>query len=788
MLVVDVSGSMGDDDGTGRIKIDGAKIALLNFLAGVEPGTPIGLRTFPDQQSGTNCNTGSVQFPIAPRDPAEMSAFIRSLQASGDTPTAEAMGAAADDLRASGYSHGTLVLLSDGESTCANPCDEAKKIAQSGIAIQTITIGFRISQQGEQELKCIAGAMNGKYFDASDSAGLAKAFDQLSRPTLSVQLSYPSKVVAEVGNDPNGQVAIHASITNTSQVEAQNVVTRLRFDANAPGVTNPVFDVGNLAPGGTRTLTWTFRPSLLLAGKTVKFSVVTYAANTISDAQSSGSVLITDEAAARFAGPILKGRTQLAILGDSYSAGEGADSYLTGTDNTTNACHRSRFTYLMQAFHQPASSVIACSGAVVADIYAGQASDDVPSQLEQLQSLIKNRGVDAVAMTLGGNDARFGKIVASCVLPMPSDCSRLIYPSAPWPGTWVSSDQFVAEVLDGLSGSLENAYIAINAVLNSEGAVKQRHGAVAPIFVLGYPLPIPLTGRACLAMVDQFSAGEISFLGGYATKLNGTIEGAVDAAHQRGVPVLYIPNTEEAFLPDHTVCDRTPYARALDSFNLAGFDLTHLVEGILGGGTRSAVLNEFNRGKQELLHPNQAGYTAMTDAVIRWSLSDAARSDADWLRTADPSTISPPKPVTLSNQDLGQLQPSSSATLQNATSYPLSVNGFAPGSPIEITVHSQSRVLELLHANASGRLKTRIALPPDTPPGRHELVITGVAANGTARTLSIPIRVAGHTQPLLIRAIATVAVGSGLLAVLLWIVLTLRRIFTRRNRAVRSPG
>ena len=39
------------------------------------------------------------------------------------------MGAAADDLRASGYTHGTLVLLSDGESTCANPCDEAKKIA-----------------------------------------------------------------------------------------------------------------------------------------------------------------------------------------------------------------------------------------------------------------------------------------------------------------------------------------------------------------------------------------------------------------------------------------------------------------------------------------------------------------------------------------------------------------------------------------------------------------------------------------------------------------------------------
>lgn len=47
MLVTDISGSMGDDDGAGTRKIDGAKLALLDYLGSVEAGTPIGLRTYP---------------------------------------------------------------------------------------------------------------------------------------------------------------------------------------------------------------------------------------------------------------------------------------------------------------------------------------------------------------------------------------------------------------------------------------------------------------------------------------------------------------------------------------------------------------------------------------------------------------------------------------------------------------------------------------------------------------------------------------------------------------------
>ena len=77
----------------------------------------MGLRTYPAGSGG--CDNGSLRFSVEPRDPAQMAAEIRALAPDGDTPTAEAMKQAVGDLKSAGYDHGTLVLVSDGESTCA---------------------------------------------------------------------------------------------------------------------------------------------------------------------------------------------------------------------------------------------------------------------------------------------------------------------------------------------------------------------------------------------------------------------------------------------------------------------------------------------------------------------------------------------------------------------------------------------------------------------------------------------------------------------------------------------
>jgi len=781
MLVVDISGSMGDDDGTGRTKIDGAKLALLNFLQEVEPGTPIGLRTFPDASG--SCDAGTVRSPLAPRDPASMSAVIRSLTPYGDTPTADALRAAAADLMTAGYTHGTIVLVSDGESTCSpNPCDVARQIAKSGFDLQTITVGFRISATGKQELQCIANATNGAYLDVSDSAGLKDALQKVSRPSLDIALDYPSTATAEAGDDPQGLVDVKATITNTADQAARNAVASMRFDGASPGLTRPVVMLGNLDPGGSRTVTWSFSPGFLLSNTSLKFSVAASADNALSDSVSSGAIRIEDVSSAADAGPILKDRHRLAILGDSYSSGEGSDRYIFGTDTADNHCHRSSYTLLMQAFHQPESSVIACSGAVINDLYFANADNHVPSQLDQLGTLEQTRGVDAVLMTLGGNDAAFSHLAVSCFL-IPRDCSKVIVPDFVNPLHTISADDFLAEeVTTDLRDHLVDAYTAVNSVLNSSDAVKSR-GSVAPILVPAYALPVPLTGRSCLAEFDQLTSAETVYIGRFESALNAMVEAATIQARQENVPVFFVPTTELAFQPDHTICDDQPDARGLTSVNGAGFDLAHLLPDLLlpWGNKKKAALDFLDRSKQELLHPNLAGYTAESNAIIRWSLSPAARVDATWLQSADASHV-PALSIATSADQLGQFAPSSTPVLQGSTSYPLQVGGFAPGSSVEITVHSASVPISEVVADDRGTVSATVGIPPDLEKGRHAIEVSGPAPDGSGRTVVIPFDIQGTWAPLGIRVAAYGGAAAAIVALLAWVAL-----WIGRRRSARSP-
>jgi hypothetical protein len=753
VLVVDISGSMGDDDGTGRTKMDGAKLALLDFLDQVEPGTPIGLRTYPDQAGGS-CNTGTVRFPIAPRDPTTMSAAIRALQPDGDTPTAEAMRAAASDLKADGYTHGTMVIVSDGESTCSSPCDAAHAIAQSGIDLQTITVGFRISDAGRKELQCIADATNGTYVDVTDSAGLADALSKISRPALEIKLTYPRSVVAEVGDDPRGLADVSAQVTNTADQEARDVTASMLFEGASPGLSRPVLRLGNLAPNAVRTVSWSFRPGDLLAGTRLSFEVVARADNGLSDSVAGGAIAITQVDSAAEAGPILRDRRRLAILGDSYSSGEGADRYIAGTDTDENGCHRSDWTYLMQQFHQPDSSVIACSGAVVNDLFFPDTDNHVRSQLDQLATLQRARGVDAVVMTLGGNNALFSHLAVACLAPK-LDCTKEVFPNFWTPWHWLSGEDFMAKELNStLRDSLSDAYADISGVVNSSAAVRSR-GSVAPILVLAYASPIPLTARSCLGALDQLKPDEIAFIGRFVGQLNGLVEAAVASARQRNVPVFFVANTEDAFQPDHTVCDAQPYARGLTSFN--------------GADEQSASLGEFlKRGKQELLHPNIQGYAAESSAIIRWSLGAKARADEAWLQTGDAARI-PSLTIDTSTESLGQLQAGETPQLQPGTSYPLSVGGFAPGSEVQIVVHSAPLLLAEVHADAAGRVRTRVGIPPGLPGGPHVLEVRGAQADGKrTRIVSVPFRVARASGPLALRAAELAGIFAGALALFSW--------------------
>jgi RHS repeat-associated protein len=167
MLVVDTSGSM---SGT---PLEQAQSALTASIDALRPGDRAGLRSY-----GGSCGDGGAVL-VAPaadnRD--ELRTAVAGLSASGGTPTPEALEAAVADLPDDAPEK-LVVLVSDGQSTCGDPCAVAEGIAAAeGVGFRAYTVGFNTTGQAEDELACIARVTGGAYFPASDTASLQEAID-----------------------------------------------------------------------------------------------------------------------------------------------------------------------------------------------------------------------------------------------------------------------------------------------------------------------------------------------------------------------------------------------------------------------------------------------------------------------------------------------------------------------------------------------------------------------------------------------------------------------------------
>jgi lysophospholipase L1-like esterase len=136
-------------------------------------------------------------------------------------------------------------------------------------------------------------------------------------------------------------------------------------------------------------------------------------------------------------------------LGDSYSSGLGAGSYIS----SSGSCDRSTNAYPEQwaAAHIPASFVsVACAGATTSDVTGSQVS-------------ALSASTTLVSLTIGGNDAGFSNVMETCVLHSTSTCVSTI-------GT---AESFVATQLP--------------ARLNSALQAVRAHAPNAKIVLLGYP-------------------------------------------------------------------------------------------------------------------------------------------------------------------------------------------------------------------------------------------------------------------------------------------------------------
>lgn len=131
----------------------------------------------------------------------------------------------------------------------------------------------------------------------------------------------------------------------------------------------------------------------------------------------------------------------VALLGDSYAAGEGAP-YFTGDMWDNNACHRSENSGYMRAINKTRTEKndlcffvfnASCSGAEINNLINDPQRIDnwgntISAQTPQLRQLLNwlqrndRNVVDMLLLNIGGNDAGFGSIITSCFFDI-GDCS-----------------------------------------------------------------------------------------------------------------------------------------------------------------------------------------------------------------------------------------------------------------------------------------------------------------------------------------------------------------------------
>jgi len=179
MVVLDSSGSMiaRDVGGTGT-RMDAAKRAVGSMVDGLPPQAPVGLAIYgagtgsSGAEKAAGCRDVRVVQPVKAVDKPALKAAVMATKASGYTPIGHALRTAAAQLPKEGQR--SIVLVSDGEDTCAppQPCEVAKELSKQGVDLHVHAIGFRVDAKARAQLACIAQNTGGTYHDAADADSL----------------------------------------------------------------------------------------------------------------------------------------------------------------------------------------------------------------------------------------------------------------------------------------------------------------------------------------------------------------------------------------------------------------------------------------------------------------------------------------------------------------------------------------------------------------------------------------------------------------------------------------
>lgn len=180
LFIIDSSGSMwGQVDGVA--KIETAKESLGNLLGDLPPDTQVGLMVY-GHRSKDDCKDVEVLIPLGKNDPNAMKEKISHIQPKGKTPLTYSLNQSKELFASLQGQSNHIILVSDGKESCGgDPCEAAKKLAESGVGLKVHVVGFDVSNEEKKQLECIAKNGNGSYFNVKNTKGFKEAFVQVKQ-------------------------------------------------------------------------------------------------------------------------------------------------------------------------------------------------------------------------------------------------------------------------------------------------------------------------------------------------------------------------------------------------------------------------------------------------------------------------------------------------------------------------------------------------------------------------------------------------------------------------------
>jgi len=187
LFILDASGSMWGQI-KGKPKITVAKDVMAKLLLELPANSRIGLIAYGHRRKG-DCSDVETLVKLNANDKQDVLKAVKGLNAKGKTPLTRSVNQAIDMLRAE-ENTSTVVLISDGIESCGgDPCAAVKAAKESGVNFTLHTVGFSVGKKASAQLRCMAKAGGGQYFQANNAKDLLKSTRRAVQPMGTLKLT-----------------------------------------------------------------------------------------------------------------------------------------------------------------------------------------------------------------------------------------------------------------------------------------------------------------------------------------------------------------------------------------------------------------------------------------------------------------------------------------------------------------------------------------------------------------------------------------------------------------------